>query len=561
MPEGLTLQAAPVSSVLLILGIGVFGGTLGAWVFQRLRIPQVIGYIAIGMLLGQTGLGILHPTDLAQLRPFSFLALAVIGFLVGGELELSTFREYGRQFIAIMFGEGISAFLLAGGGCATLLWLLTGDPRVALAGGAVFGAIGSATDPASTMDVLWEYRSKGVLTTSLVSIIAMDDALAMILYALGTTLAALAVATGPSLSSQLLQVAAELSGSLALGATFGALLHVVLRISQSPERSLTVMTGTLLLIAGICLAFHLDVILAAMAAGVVLVNLSPTRTHGRLKTLRAFSTPIQVMFFVLVGARLRLVGMPGWIWGLAGLYIVGSMMGKLAGTRLGASLTHAPREVKNHLGLGLFSQGGVAVGLSMMAAQTFSGVEVTPGHDLGSVIVGTIALTTLALQVIGPPCTKLASKLSGEIGRNVTEEDVIQDLKVCDVMNTGFISLPSSTLLEEIFATMSRENQMVFPVVNPAGACVGVISFESLKSLFMEQELWNWMIAEDVMAPQQHDLLLSDTPLEAALRLMDQTDTEQIVILNPETRAPLGCFDLRTTKREITRHLMARQGV
>ncbi|MGA0334035.1 MAG: cation:proton antiporter, partial [Kiritimatiellia bacterium] len=159
--------------ILLILGIGVFGGILGAWFFQKLRIPQVIGYIAIGLLIGRSGLGIIGDLQIPALRPFSYLALAFIGFLVGGELEGKIFKQYGKQFTGIMLGEGLGAFLVVGTGCGLLLWFITGNLMAAVAGGLVFGAISSATDPASTVDVLWEYRSKGLLTTGLILLLQL----------------------------------------------------------------------------------------------------------------------------------------------------------------------------------------------------------------------------------------------------------------------------------------------------------------------------------------------------------------------------------------------------
>ena len=147
--------------VLAVLGICVAGGVVGAWVFQRLNIPQVVGYIVFGVLIGDTGLGLLHPEDIAALGPFNNFALGLIGFLVGGELSGSIFRKYGKQFTAILLGEGLAAFLLVGLSSTAIVYLVGHNLVMAVASGIVFGAIASATDPASTIDVLWEYRSAG----------------------------------------------------------------------------------------------------------------------------------------------------------------------------------------------------------------------------------------------------------------------------------------------------------------------------------------------------------------------------------------------------------------
>jgi Kef-type K+ transport system membrane component KefB len=550
----------PDLGILLILGIGVFGGILGAWLFQRMRIPQVIGYIVIGLTIGESGLGILQQQNLPSLRPFSYLALAVIGFLVGGELESKIFREHGKRFIGIMLGEGIGAFVLVGLTSGGLLFLMTANLPVALAGGVVFGAISSATDPASTLDVLWEYRAKGPLTTGLISVVALDDALAMILYTLGTAVAAILVGSDASLVQMFFGVVLDLGGSTVLGLGAGFMLDAILHRSKSPERSLTVLVGSLLLMAGICMALHLDVILCAMSAGIVLVNKSPQRSKSLFKTLREFAAPIQVMFFVLVGARLQLAGMSGWIWALVAVYVIGRTAGKYAGSRIGARLTNAPDVLRNYVGMGLFAQGGVAVGLSMMASQHLMDVQVWGQLDLGSLVVSTVTATTLIVQVLGPPCVKYAVHKADEAGRNITEEDLIGELTVGDMLQRDITRLNENDLLSAVFETVSQSRQLSFPVINREGVCTGVISLNSLKSLFLERDIWAWMIAEDVMIPVRDDVS-PEMPLAEALLEMRQLQAEQSIVRDPVTRHPLGLFDLRAVQRDLTRRLMTRQGL
>lgn len=546
--------------ILLLLGIGVFGGILGAWGFQKLRIPQVIGYIAIGLLIGQSGLGIIGEVELPTLKPFNYLALAMIGFLVGGELEAKIFKQYGRQFTGIMLGEGLGAFLMVGLGSGTLLWVVTGNAIASIAGGLVFGAISSATDPASTVDVLWEYRSKGLLTTGLISVVALDDALALTLYALSTSAAGILVGGGVEIPELVRALGVELLGSVAMGVGTGAALSFLLGKSQGSDRSLTLLVGSLLLVAGVTLAWQMDVILCAMSAGATLINLSPRRSRVLLHTLRAFASPVYVMFFVLVGARLQLGSQPGWLWGLVGLYVMGRTLGKYAGTWVGARLSNSPRILQNYLGLGLFAQGGVAVGLSMMASQHLSEVMITGGLDLGAVVVSTITATTLLVQVIGPAAVKVAITRTGEIGRNVTEEDIISELTVADVLIPDPVTLSTDTLLHDVFETISAHDQLAFPVVTPTGVCQGVISLESLKALFVEQDLWGWMIAGDVMVPIT-DVVRSDTPLAEALITLEQLEAEETIVRDPDTRKPVGVFGLRSAKRQISTRLVQRQGV
>jgi Kef-type K+ transport system membrane component KefB/CBS domain-containing protein len=547
-------------SILLILGIGVFGGILGAWFFQKLRIPQVIGYIAIGLIIGRSGLGIIGELQIPSLRPFSFLALAFIGFLVGGELEGKIFKQYGRQFTGIMLGEGLGAFFVVGLGSGLILWFITGNLMAAVAGGLVFGAISSATDPASTVDVLWEYRAKGLLTTGLISVVALDDALALTLYALGTTVAGLMVGGEINLMELFRSLGIELVGSAVLGISCGLGLSMLLKHSRSSDRSLTIMVGGLLLIAGVSLRFNLDVILFAMAAGATLINHAPHRGKPLLETLRAFAAPIYVMFFVMVGARLQLSSQPVWLWGIVAFYVAGRTFGKYTGSWVGAKLSRSPDLLRNYLGFGLFAQGGVAIGLSMMAGQHLMGVEVMDGLDLGSVVVSAVTATTLLVQLIGPACVKWAITQTGEIGRNVTEEDIIAELKVSDVMIHDPVTLREGDLLTQVFDTIATHDQLCFPVVNDQKACLGVISIDSLKSLFVEQEVWGWMLAGDVMAPIQ-DIVKPEDPLADAMETLTQMEAEETILRDPETFKPIGLFELRNAKRSVSKMLVKRQGV
>src|SRR5690606_37451488 len=262
-----------------------------------------------------------------------------------------------------------------------------------------------------------------------------------------------------------------------------------------------------------------------------------------------------VMFFVMVGARLQLSSQPMWLWGLVAFYLIGRTAGKYAGTWLGAKASNSPALLQNYLGMGLFAQGGVAVGLSMMAGQHLSGVEVLNGLDLGSVVVTAVTATTLLAQLIGPASVKWAITKTGEIGRNVTEEDIIAELSVKDVMTADPVTLQEGEALQQVFDKFSRHDQLCFPVVNAEGACLGVISIDSLKSLFVEQETWAWMLAGDLMLPIK-DIVSLDTPLAEALETMTQMDAEETILRDQETQQPVGIFDLRNAKRSISKMLL-----
>jgi len=545
--------------VLFVLGLAVFGGILGAWLFQRLRIPQVVGYIVIGLIIGESGLRIVTAEDVAALHSISLFALGVIGFLVGGELQAENFRKYGRQFSAIFLGEGLAAFAIVGAAVGFLVYEVSHSLDAALAAGIVFGAIASATDPASTIDVLWEYRSRGVLTTSLIAIVALDDALAMTLYGLGTSIAEMLTQGSSSLGDAAVKVVIELVGAVAIGLIAGAGLNLVLRWSHQRERSLGIAIGVILLLIGFAAATGMDVILATMTLGVTLINLAPRRSTKLFGIVRSFSTPIYVLFFVLVGAGLAVGKMPAWIWVLAAIYVVGRCLGKMVGAYYGARISGAAESVRKYAGLGLFTQGGVAVGLSIMASQRLGNIMVTNSLALGDMVVFGVTATTLIAQIIGPSAVKMSIRLGGEIGRNVTDEDVIKSWHVRDVMAADVAPIQGTAPIREVFQLFSEHDYLVYPVVGPGGKIAGVVSLENVKHALMDQNVWEWVVAHDVMTPAL-DKVTPSMPLKAALRLMDQLHLEQIPVVDDETQqVPMGLVDMRTARILIEEEVIRRQ--
>ncbi len=535
-----------------IIGLCVLGGILGASVFQKLHVPQVVGYIVIGVLIGESGLQVVDHADVLALQPFNLFALGLIGFLVGGELHGSIFKKYGRQFTAILLGEGVTAFLLVGIPATLTVWLVAHDWTVALAAGVVLGAIASATDPASTMDVLWEYRTAGVLTTAIIAIVALDDALAMTLYAIGTSAAQMMTSGGGEIGRALFRVSVELFGSVLTGLTAGFLLNLILRFLPQKERRLGLALGVILLTVSAAAVFHMDVILATMSVGILLTNIAPRRSKELFEVVRSFSSPIYILFFVLVGARLGIRNMPPWIWGLVAVYVLMRSLGKWAGSYWGGRVAGAEPAVCRYMGLSLFAQGGVAVGLSIMASHHLNGIAVTEHLSLGDLIIFTVTATTLAVQLIGPPCTRLAVQLAGETDRNITEEDVIAELTVGDVMNPDIRPIPENMPVSAVLKKFSENDSLVYPVVAPENdRILGVLTFESLKELLADSGSWPWLVAGDVMEPIQ-DRTAASAPLGAALDDMSRAQIEALPVLRGNgSEEAVGILDQRDARRRI----------
>ena len=546
--------------LLFILGVGVFGGTLGAWLFQRIRIPQVVGYIVIGLLLGQSGLHVVTRESIAALQPLNLFALGIIGFLVGSELRWETFHKHWKQFSAILFGEGLGAFLLVGVPVAVLLYLVVGSVCAAVAGGVVFGAIASATDPASTLDVLREYRSRGSVTTALIAIVALDDALAMTLYGCGTATAEILTGGSVSLMHAVTRTVAELAGAVLLGMTVGFLLTLILRWLHQQEKALPVLIGTLLLAVGVAYVGNMDVILTTMSAGVVLTNLLPRR-RGRelLGVIHSFAAPVYVIFFVLVGARLSIANMPGWLWGVVLIYVLGRTVGKMAGTWWGAKVARTDPAVRRYTGLGLFAQGGVAVGLSIMAGHHLGDLHITEQLSLGDAVILGVTATTLIVQIIGPSMVKLAIGRAGEIGRNVTDQDVIASWSVRNVMSVDVNPIETTMPLSRVIDEFTHGSFLVYPVVERDGRVAGLLSLEEIKNVLASRDMWEWVVAADVMIPVGHTIT-SNMPLRQAMDLLDDLRLEQVPVVDDERgRVPVGVLDLRQVRRAVVEEVLKQQ--
>jgi Kef-type K+ transport system membrane component KefB len=547
------------AGILKILGAAIFAGVLGAGFFQRFRIPLVTGYIIVGLIIGESGLRWATQEDVAKLQMFNLFALALIGFLVGSELKWDIFKSRGKQLVAILLFEGVGAFLIVGVATSSLVYLAIGNLPGAIAAGVIFGAIASATDPASTMGVLWEYRARGAVTTTLIAVVAMDDALAMTLYAFGASFAQMFTGQSVSILQEFRTIGAELGGALILGSGSGFVMVFLVRRVKLMEHTLAVTLGLIFMVMGICVAAHIDVIITTMMMGVVLTNAVPRRSHELFEKIASFSTPIYVLFFVLAGARMSLGNMPVWMWFLVATFVLSMCGGKIAGSYLGARVTGAPTAVRQNAGMGLLVQGGIAIGLAMMAASHLSDVPLTDDLMLGDLIIVTITATTFIVQLIAPALIKLSISRADEIGRDVTEADVVAELTVADVMDEAVITLPEGAPLTRVFEEFAAQEHMQIPVVDRAGVVIGVVTLDKLREVFANQDTWEWLVASDVTM-RLRDIITPEEPLAETLERMRDTGSDECVVVTSATQKQVaGLLNGRRTRKEINRRLFERQ--
>jgi Kef-type K+ transport system membrane component KefB len=443
MHEFLGIQFEP--NILAVIGMILAIAFLGSKLFQRIGIPQVVGFIVIGVILGPSFLNVV-PLELTdQLTFISEIALGLIGFDIGSHLLFRDLRRLGRSILFILLFEAVGTFVLVTAG----IYAITQSLHTAL----IFGALASATAPAATVDVLAEYDAKGPLTTSLLAVVGMDDALALVLYSVAAAFAVslLSQSGPPSLIHVLELPLVEIGGSLVLGVGLGLLLDRLMCRMKVQHDAMAVSIGFVLLAVGLSQVFGFSLILTTMVLGMVIVN--RCAEHGRhiRYTIEQAGPVIYVLFFTLVGARFQISLLP--TMGLLGLaYIILRSSGKFFGAWLGGTVGGAEPAVRNNLGLGLLSQAGVAIGLALDASSRFS-VLGPEGQALGFLIINVITATTFVVQIIGPICVKLAISRAGEIGRATLEHDAWA--------SEGSIEGPHTLppLPEDLKATSNRAQQ------------------------------------------------------------------------------------------------------
>lgn len=538
----------------LLFGLVILCGTFGARLFQKLRIPQVVGCIVVGILLGDV-LNLVTPATIESLKPFTMFALGVIGFMIGAELRLEVFKKYGRQFFIILFAQGLGAFLLVAAGTTVVakIFFFHDNLPASIAAGLVLGAIASATAPAATVNVLWEFKTRGPLTAAVLAVVALDDALALLLYRGAATGAqALYGTTDNSALTNMLFLFAEIVGAILLGFVFAVLLHYLLKLVRADDKVLEFSIGCLLLVVGISIILDIGPILPAMTLGVTMANLAPRESKGAVSLVRKFCPPIYTAFFVLAGAHIQFGSIARWMVVMVVVYTLLRAAGKVAGAWFGAKLGDAPAVVRKYLGICLLPQAGVAIGLAILASQQF-------GPELGHAIIMITMTATFLMEIFGPMLVKLGVSKAGEVGMNVTEEDLIKTYSVKDVMETSPTTIAHDLPLDKILEVFSTTESLCYPVIDGKSRIVGVITVAGIKEMFANRDVAGWLLACDVAEPVL-DRTTPDKPLQEAIEWMRRYDLENMPVVTAQDNDRLaGMLDLRMVNRRISAEVLSRR--
>ena len=385
-------------NILFYLALLLFSGLIFGRAVKLIKLPNVTGYLLAGLLIGPGCLKLLSGDLVNQLELVSEIALAFIAFSIGSEFKLSYLKKVGVAPVIIAIFEGLVAAFLV-----TIVLVLFG---FSFETSLLLGAIASATAPAATLMVVRQYKAKGPVTETLLSVVALDDAVALIAF--GFSMAVVNALLHPGQTSVLMSILSpfiEIIGSFVLGFALGFLFKLPLRYFKKDSNRLIITAGFVLLGSSLATMLGLSPLLLCMCMGAMLVNVSES-AGSVFRLAEMFTPPIFLMFFVVSGAGLDLTYLPKI--GLIGvLYVVTRVIGKISGAWLGAVLSKSPAIVKKCIGLTLIPQAGVAIGLSLIASQTLP--------DYGAVIRTVILCATFIYELVGPAITKIGLKKAGEI--------------------------------------------------------------------------------------------------------------------------------------------------
>ena len=382
---------------LIIIGIMMLAGLVLSRAAKLVKLPNVTAFLVAGLLIGPCVGGIVSKANAASLGIVSEAALGFIAYSIGGEFRLSYLKEIGKAPLTITLCQGLSTALCVDAG----LILFGVDTPLSL----ILGAIALATAPAATLMVVRQYKADGSVTRMLLPVVAMDDALGLIVFSVSASVAEGMLGGQISVKSMLLTPLIEIFGSIALGAALGIILAYGARFFQSRGNRLALSIALVFLGVGLCDLLGLSSLLVCMMIGAMMVNMSQQR-DVLMEQCDRFTPPLFLLFFVLSGAQLDLGVLPQV--GLIGVaYLLLRFLGKWGGTFLGAVSVKADKHIRHYLGLTLLPQAGVAIGMASLVSARFP--------SLASQVNTIVLAGVLVFELVGPVITKIALRKAGEI--------------------------------------------------------------------------------------------------------------------------------------------------
>lgn len=424
-------------NVLLILAIALFAGLLLSRLAKVLKLPAVTAYLVAGVIIGPCCLGLLGNhlglewlgfNSIHAVEEFSIIsdvALGFIAFSIGNEFRLSELKQIGKKATIIGILQAVITTVVVDIALVALYFIIPNNLPVEAA--IILGAIASATAPAATLMVVKQYKAHGPVTKTLLPVVALDDAVGLVLFAVSFGIAKSMLASGGSVNvaSIILEPLIEVVFSLTVGIVVGVIFTFIERFFHSRSKRLAVSVAFVFLtvaitmipfpkIAGIHIAC--SPLLSCMMLGTVFCNICDFSAE-LMDRLDRWTAPIYVLFFVISGAELDLftVFKDGMLVVIGVVYIAFRCLGKYFGARFSADISKAEPNVRKYLGITLFPQAGVALGMVNMVYAELKGYESSVASTVCQVVRIVILFSVLIYELVGPFLTKMALTKAGEI--------------------------------------------------------------------------------------------------------------------------------------------------
>ena len=412
--------------IILSIAIALCAGLLMTRIIKPLGLPAVTGYLITGVLLGPycigkltamlgiPGIGFSSAEYVERFGVISDVALGFIAFSIGNEFRLAQLRKTGKQATVIGIFQALTATILVDIALCFLSAIL-GQDKFPYSAAITLGAVATATAPAATLMVVRQYKAKGPLTGLLLPIVALDDAVGLVVFAISFGIAKAMVSGQIDVISIIVNPIVEIMASLILGAVMGYIFSQMEKLFHSRSKRLTVSVMFVFLTVAISmLKFKIGAVtvgfsslLSCMMLGTVFCNACES-SEELMDRVDRWTTPLFVLFFVISGAELELsVFTDIAIIGVGAVYIIFRSIGKYFGAAYSAKLTHCDRNIVKYLGITLLPQAGVALGMSVTAMQL--------GTREGAIVRNIILFSVLIYELIGPLLTKMALTKAGEI--------------------------------------------------------------------------------------------------------------------------------------------------
>ena len=408
-----------MSTIFIGLSIAMIGGLMVSRVAKKLNLPAVTAYLVAGLLLGPFCIGRFNIAgvgfnSLEQVESFSIISQAAMGFIaftIGNEFRLSQLKSMGKKAITIGILQAVVTTVIVDIGLIALH--LAFPSVISLSSAITLGAIASATAPAATLMVVKQYKADGPLTKLLMLVVAIDDAVGLVVFAVSFGVAHAIEAGSISVTGMVIEPIVEIVLSLGLGAIMGFILNWVEIFFHSRSKRMSVSVAFVLLTVGLSmLKFQIggihcgfSLLLVCMMTGTIFCNVCET-SEELMNRVDGWTVPLNLLFFILAGAELDLNILSDPMVLLIGvIYIVTRCLGKYFGAYGSCKMTKCNSKITKNLGITLFPQAGVALGMSLTAANLSD----------GAIVRNVVLFSVLVYELIGPTLTRNALISAGEI--------------------------------------------------------------------------------------------------------------------------------------------------